>query len=225
MIAYFDLDKTFIDGSSGTAWLRSEIRSGSLKWWDVLLGFVWLTLYHVFGVHVGEPMRAAVRRLAGRRAKDFQMMAERVYTSSVRGRARRGALEALAEHRSKGHKVFLLSSSLNFIVDRVAEEYGFDGALSTQLEVGEDGLLTGNIVEPLCFGEGKVERAESHLAEFGLGLRDCVFYSDSLSDLPLLVAAGLGVAVNPDVRLAGRARRLGVPVVDWGSAVLPPKEP
>ncbi len=222
MVAYFDLDKTFIEGSSGTAWLKAEFRSGALGWWDALLGVVWLTLYHVLGVNVGSPMRLAVRRLAGRSSEALDATAEQVYRDAVQGRARRGALEALAKHRAQGDQVYLLSSSLNLIVDRVAREYGFDGALSTELAVDQEGVLTGAIIEPLCFGEGKVERARIHLKSLGLDLKDCVFYSDSLSDLPLLEQAAHGTAVNPDIRLARKAAEVGLPVADWGAASLEP---
>ena len=220
MVAYFDLDKTFIDGSSGTAWLRAEFSRGSLGWWDAFLGVIWLTLYHVLGVHVGNPMRVAVKKLAGRSGQDLDKTAEEVYLTAVKGRARKGALEVLAKHRAAGDQVFLLSSSLNLIVDRVAQEHGFDGAISTELLTDERGILTGLLVEPLCFGEGKVERARSHLESLGLDLGDCVFYSDSLSDLPLLQEAGRGVAVNPDVRLARKAAEVGLPVADWGHAAI-----
>ena len=216
MVVYFDLDKTWLDVSSGSAWLRAELKAGNLRWWDLLVGFVWLALYHLLGVHVGDPMRMAVRRLEGRLYSSIEGMAEKVYSESVRGRARPGALAAFARHRAEGHKVFLLSSSLNLIVEKVAQEYGFDGYLATELEVDEQGALTGKIVEPLCFGEGKVTRALAHMAEQGGSLRECVFYSDSASDLPMLEAAGQGVVVNPDVRLCLGARKRGMKVEDWG---------
>ena len=219
MVVYFDLDKTWLDVSSGTAWLRAELRAGNLRWRDLLVGFLWLALYHLLGLHVGDPMRMAVKRLKGREFSTIERMAEKVYAESVRGRARPGALAAFSRHRAEGHKIFLLSSSLNLIVEKVAKEYGFDGYLSTELEVNEHGTLTGQIVEPLCFGEGKVVRARAHVAELGATLADCVFYSDSASDLPMLEAAGEAVVINPDIRLSLGARRKGMKIEDWGRTV------
>ena len=102
----------------------------------------------------------------------------------------------------------------------MAKEYGFDGAIATELVVDEEGLLTGQVEEPLCFSEGKVQRAQRHLRSLGLELGDCVFYSDSLSDLPLLEQAGRATAVNPDIRLARKAAAVGIPIADWGPAQL-----
>jgi len=218
MVAYFDLDKTLLDVSSGSAWLKAEMAAGNLRWWDLMIGFVWLTLYHVFGLHVGDPMRMAVRKLAGRPYSEIVETAESVYSDSVKGRARTGALDALAYHRAQGHRVYLLSSSLDLIVAKVAQEYGFDGYLATELHVDQEMLLTGEIKEPLCFGAGKVLRAAEHVRELGLTLEDSVFYSDSVSDLPMLSAAGRGVAVNPDFRLRRGAKRLGMCIEDWGCA-------
>jgi phosphoserine phosphatase len=52
----------------------------------------------------------------------------------------------------------------------------------------------------------------------GSSLEHAVFYTDSITDLPLLEAVGRPVAVNPDPRLRRLARRRGWPIEDWLSA-------
>ena len=68
----------------------------------------------------------------------------------------------------------------------------------------------------LCFGPGKVVLAERYAATQGSSVRTCAFYSDSLSDLPMLEAAAQPMVVHPDVRLRRLARKRGWRILDWG---------
>jgi phosphoserine phosphatase len=86
------------------------------------------------------------------------------------------------------------------------------GAIGTRGQVA-DGVYTGKLEGPFCYGEGKVE-AITELARWdGLDLAQCYAYSDSHSDLPMLSAVGHPVAVNPDAKLERHARANAWPVV------------
>jgi phosphoserine phosphatase len=76
-----------------------------------------------------------------------------------------------------------------------------------------DGVYTGRLAGPFCYGPGKVV-AMAEIARWdGLDLTQCYAYSDSSSDLPMLEAVGHPVAVNPDGRLERHARSHGWPIV------------
>jgi phosphoserine phosphatase len=88
------------------------------------------------------------------------------------------------------------------------------GGIGTRGEI-VDGVYTGRLAGPFCYGRGKVE-AIAELARWeGLDLAQCYAYSDSASDLPMLEAVGHPVVVNPDGRLERHARRHGWPVVHF----------
>ncbi len=128
-------------------------------------------------------------------------------------------LHLVEQHRDRGEPVFIVSATLQEIVEGIADELGFDGALGTICEV-RDGAYTGHAVRAL-HAENKAtcirELAEKH----GFDLAECTAYSDSHTDLPFLEAVGHPVVVNPDRQLrqiAGereladpRVRRAGVP--------------
>ena len=90
-----------------------------------------------------------------------------------------------------------------------------DHLVTTEFEVGPDGRFTGRPEEPLCLGHGKVVRAERLAKSLGFELKDATFYSDSISDLPLLERVGEPVVVNPDPRLRRTALARGWPVQRW----------
>ena len=113
-------------------------------------------------------------------------------------------------HRQQGHRVVLISASTQFAVQPVAEYLHLD-FLCTQL-IAHDDELTGQVVDPPCYGAGKVVWARRYSAQHGAALRDGYLYTDSHSDQPLLDAVGYPVAVNPDARLKRLARKRGWPI-------------
>jgi phosphoserine phosphatase len=64
----------------------------------------------------------------------------------------------------------------------------------------------------VCYGQGKVVWAERFAAEHDVDLAASYFYTDSISDLPLLERVGHPVVVNPDLRLRRLARKRGWPL-------------
>ena len=67
----------------------------------------------------------------------------------------------------------------------------------------------------MSYGEGKVVLAERLVAEHGLLLDDATFYSDSITDLPLLERVRTPVAINPDARLRRIAKKRGWRIEQW----------
>ena len=78
-----------------------------------------------------------------------------------------------------------------------------------------NGYLTGRYVRPVCYGRGKVTLAARFAHAHGADLRHSFFYTDSYSDLPMLLRVGEPRVVNPDLRLGLLARRKGWPVERW----------
>ena len=120
-------------------------------------------------------------------------------------------LRLVEQHRERGEGVFIVSATLQEIVEAIAEDLGFDGGLGTICEV-RDGRYTGRALRAL-HAEAKAECLREVAARDGLDLAACTAYSDSHTDLPFLEAVGHPVAVNPDRALrgsrpiaAGRAR-------------------
>jgi phosphoserine phosphatase len=65
------------------------------------------------------------------------------------------------------------------------------------------------VVDPVCYGKGKVVWAERFASQFDVDLASSYCYTDSISDLPLLERVAHPVAVNPDRKLKRLARQRG----------------
>jgi putative phosphoserine phosphatase/1-acylglycerol-3-phosphate O-acyltransferase len=108
-------------------------------------------------------------------------------------------------HQARGHTVAIISSATPYQVEPAAADLGIENVLCTLLEV-EDGVFTGNVVRPTCFGQGKVDAAEVLAESVGADLKESFFYSDSTDDQLLLERVGHPVALNPSDKLRAVAR-------------------
>lgn len=214
-IAFFDLDRTLLPVNSAWLWMRYELKRGYLTWRQVAYASGWLTAYHLGMASLDKPLREAVATYTGVPAEELRERTRDFYERDLAGGFRPGGLRAVEEHRAAGDEVVLLTTSSTYLSALVSEELGLDGYLCNAFEEDASGRLTGVAAEPLCYGQGKVAAGADYAAQRGTGLVDCTFYSDSLSDLPMLDAVGHPVVVAPDPRLQRLAQRRGWPQVVW----------
>jgi len=105
----------------------------------------------------------------------------------------------------------IISNATTYAVAPLARYLDVPHVLATQLEVRQ-GLFTGNYIEPLCFRHGKVFWAEKLAEELGEEIGRSTFYTDSITDLPLLERVGTRQVVNPDPKLRSLAKKRGWPI-------------
>jgi phosphoserine phosphatase len=78
-----------------------------------------------------------------------------------------------------------------------------------------DGVYTGELAAPFCYGEGKAEAIKAVAEAEGYDLARSYAYTDSAGDLPMLEIVGHPVAVNPDRALEAIAYHRGWPIVEF----------
>jgi HAD superfamily hydrolase (TIGR01490 family) len=125
------------------------------------------------------------------------------------------SLKLVERHRAAGEPVYIVSATLQEIVQAIADDLGFDGALGTVCEV-ENGVYTGRAVRAL-HAEGKASCVRQLAERESYDLDECTAYSDSHTDLPFLETVGHPVAVNPDRSLRRIAVERGWPVLEFKS--------
>ena len=210
VIAFFDMDYTVLDTSSGLLYVKYLRNKGQIsRRWLARAGW-WSLLYKLSLIDMGRVMPKMMVYARGASAEATLADARQWFTDVLAAHLSPAAVAKIHQHQQQGHRAVLISASTQFAVQPVAEHLGLD-FLCTRLEVQAD-RITGNIVTPPCYGAGKVYWARRYAAARGIDLRDCWLYTDSLSDRPLLEAVGRPVAVNPDPRLKRLAIGRGWPV-------------
>jgi HAD superfamily hydrolase (TIGR01490 family) len=214
-VAFFDLDRTLLDCNSATLWVRRQVREGHISRTKAASMGLKIGLYQLGFGHIEDAVVAAIRDLEGQNEEEIRQRTIAFWEEEVAHRVRPGARAVLEAHRELGESLVLLTGSSNYMSDCVLAALGMDDALCTRFEV-QDGLFTGQGV--LCYGDTKRVAAEAYLADKDIPLSACAFYTDSYTDLPVMLEVERPVAVHPDPRLKRHARREGWPIADWGVA-------
>jgi len=222
--AFFDLDRTLIDVNSALLYAKHEFRNRRISVWMVLKTAFWSLLYHLSILNMEDAYKHAARHYIGEDDDTLEKLSSRWFQTEVAHRLQPGAQLALAHHRERGEPLVLLSNTSCYVARAAISEYGLDDWLANQFPLDDSGRLTGALVSPLCYGEGKVTHAERWAQENDIDLETSTFYTDSLSDLPMLERVGNPRIVNPDPRLRRLARRRKWPILDWSKKNAASKE-
>lgn len=140
------------------------------------------------------------------------------------------ALERISSHSAQGHRVFLVSGTLEPLASvaeqRLTRELGPQGAsaiCATRAEIC-DRRFTGRIVGEHMSCEAKARALRELADRHGLALRLSYAYGDSIKDAAMLDAVGHPRAVNPSWRLADLALSRGWEICAWRDALPPNAE-
>jgi HAD superfamily hydrolase (TIGR01490 family) len=214
--AFFDLDRTLLRRSSALALAGSFRERGLISRWQMLRAAGWQLLFVARGASHEAVQRAAedgLRVLAGYTPDELRELVAEAMEPVLRPLVYAEPLRLVEEHHARAEPVYIVSATLQEIVDAIAEDLGFDGALGTICEV-VDGRYTGRAVRAL-HAEAKAECLREVAGREGFDLAECTAYSDSHTDLPFLEAVGHPVAVNPDRALRRIAAERSWPVLEF----------
>ena len=106
-----------------------------------------------------------------------------------------GAREVVDFLKDKGCRVIILSSGLDVLAGRVADELGITEHYSNKLVVAKDGILTGRD-EYLVPISAKGEVLEKIQASCGIGPDDTIAIGDGSTDIPMFQRAAVSFAIN-----------------------------
>jgi putative phosphoserine phosphatase/1-acylglycerol-3-phosphate O-acyltransferase len=209
--AFFDMDKTLIAENSGSLYMRHRRQLGEVGGMELLRGLGSYLQYKVGLLDIESWVRSMSLEFRGQRESELEAAAERWVDAMVAEQIYPEARELVADHLARGHVVAIVSGATRYVVAPIAQKLGIEHALCTRLEV-ENGELTGNVVEPVCFEEGKIYWLERFVVEQGISLAKSWFYTDSVTDLPVLDLVGHPVCTNPDHLLYRVAKKRSWPV-------------
>lgn len=209
--AFFDVDKTILSHNSGALYMRALYDRGEVEWPELLSNLGSYLRYKLDLLDIERWTEQMLQRFEGKSEKSLIQEAEAWFAEYVRPTIYKEALELVRGHREAGHVVALVSGATRYVSQPLADYLGVAHVMHTQLEV-RDGRFTGRVIEPICFGEGKIYWLQQWIEREGIDLARSHFYTDSVTDLPLLELVGHPQVVNPDLLLYGHAIRRRWPI-------------
>jgi HAD superfamily hydrolase (TIGR01490 family) len=216
-LALFDMDQTLVNVNTAARLVRWRHRHGRNSAADVLRVAYWLAKYKFGLLDAPRIAERVMNQLRNYPEAELQYDCVEWYRAEGRKYIVPEARRALERHRSDGAVLAVVTSATRYAVEPLAMDLCIPYVLCTDLEVDVLGRFTGRIIEPLCYGIGKVTRATQWAKSIGHSLAEAYFYTDSITDAPLLGSVAYPVAVNPDPRLRRLAQTKGWKIENWRS--------
>jgi HAD superfamily hydrolase (TIGR01490 family) len=209
--AFFDLDKTLMQGSSAYQFGRAAYRAGLLGRRQLLADAIANIQFRLRGATDADSLALRERiaaSLEGKRVVDLERLGVEVL-GLILPRIYPQMLALAHEHQDAGRRAYIVTAASQELADILAHVMALDGAVGSGISEVVDGVYTGRPTGVFVYRSGKATAIEELAAREGIDLSESYAYSDSESDLPMLEAVGHPVAVNPDMTLARIARERG----------------
>jgi putative phosphoserine phosphatase / 1-acylglycerol-3-phosphate O-acyltransferase len=210
--AFFDLDRTLINGFSAKDFVKTRLMSGKFSSKEIISQFTGVLSYASGNGNFASLAGISAKGVKGVDEQVFIDVGEEVYQKSLANAIFPEARALVAAHFAMGHTVAIVSAATPYQVEPVARDLGVDIVKCTRMEV-ENGKFTGNIIEPACWGEGKAHAGRELAQSHDLDMQKSYFYTDSAEDLPLLEIVGNPRPINPDTKLSTLAFQNDWPIL------------
>jgi HAD superfamily hydrolase (TIGR01490 family) len=215
-LALFDLDNTLLAGDSDYEWGQFLIDRGVLDRESYeAQNRAYYDQYLAGTLDIHEFLGFALRPLAAHQPAELERWHAEFMAARIRPMIGAPARELVRKHRDAGDLCAIITATNSFVTRPIAHEFGVEHPIATEPEK-RNGRFTGKVAGIPCFREGKVKRLDEWLSGRGKRLAEfseSTLYSDSHNDLALLERMTRPVAVDPDEKLSGEARRRGWSVI------------
>ncbi len=116
-----------------------------------------------------------------------------------------GGLELIATMKARGHYTALVSGGFTVFTAPISARLGFhENRANILLE--KDGILTGEVAEPILGKQAKVDALVDIAARLGIDTHEAIAVGDGANDLGMLELAGSGVALHAKPSVAAQAK-------------------
>ena len=209
--AFFDVDGTLIAHNSARLYMQHLRETGQARRRDLARTFYYVCRYKLGMLDVERAVTVSLDFILSRDEAAVRADCDTWYEGTIRSYLYPAMAATVETHRRAGHVPVILTSATRYLAEPLAADLKIEHMLVTQLLVA-DGRFTGEAVRPVCYGDGKIFWAERLAGTLGLDLARSYFYTDSVTDLPVLERVGEPRIVNPDPRLGRVAASRGWPI-------------
>ena len=213
--ALFDMDRTLLRKETASLYVRYQVAIGEASLRDLAKTLYWVAKYTLGLLDAEKVATEALLDLRGQSETAMAARCDDWFRGWVEPHITDGGRVAVRRHQAAGDLCAIVTGASPYAAWPLARQLGIEHVVSSVVEVDGQGLFTGRPERPLAFAEGKVVRAERLAERLGFRLADAIFYSDSVSDLPLLERVAVPVAVSPDPRLRRVALARGWRIEVW----------
>lgn len=201
----FDIDHTLIKGATGIYFIKEGLKRNYFSIFELLRIPIVLFKYRL-GFLKGSIVEKEIPFMKGLTRELLEELGKGGFNNYGIRKIFNQADKLVKELQNRGEKVIFATSSFDYSVKPVADYFGVEDVISSAFEFA-DGTCTGYIEGRQAFGDSKRDKVLKYLEENKLDIQNCIFYSDSHHDIPLLDIVGHPIVVNPDRKLRKKAKK------------------
>jgi len=221
-LAIFDLDYTLTKSGTWGRFVWQVIKGRPWLWLPFLTAAVRAQMRYKKGLIPRVQVKETMIKwcMVGKSLEEMLAHAARFAEKDVRTGMRPGAIRALEAHKTAGDEIIIISAAADIIVAEIAKRLDVKYFLASEMGWDNQGRLKIEFASPNCYGEEKCVRYDAFLdahPELAGKITETVMYSDSHSDLPLMLKCDEAVAVHPSRKLRELANQYNFTIVDWNS--------
>lgn len=201
-IAFFDFCDTLVSFQTADAYVDFVRKAEGKFYMKCLNSFMIIlckvrviAIFNKFfpGAAIGK--RIKLLQLRGLTFDKLDNLAASYYREMIRPNLVKPSIAEMKSLTQLDYEVCLVSAGYNIYLKYFASEYQIKHIISSEISFNNNrcrGILTGKD----CITHEKVRKIKSYFKDDNINLGDCISYSDSMSDLPMLLLTGKGVVVS-----------------------------
>ena len=206
----FDLDDTLLSGDCEREWITFLTSKGLMN--DSSAELDRFDLDYRKGILDFEEYSTFVQKpIMGLTREELDNLIEEFIQKNIHDLTDNLTKDLLNE-ASSADKVLIASGSHDFLVKGFADFFKIDSSIGTPVEL-KNNIFSGQLSGEPTFGDGKVRAVEKWCNSNDVEIKDSIFYSDSINDLPMFEVCGVPIAVNPDEKLKKIAKERAFKVI------------
>ena len=201
----FDIDHTLLKGATGIYFIREGLKRKYFSIFQLLKIPIVLLKYRM-GFLKGSIVEREIPFMKGLTRELVEDLGIGGFKNYGSNSIFKEASRIIKKLQDEKEKIIFATSSFDYSVAPVAEYFGIKDVIASAFEFS-DGTCTGYIEGRQAFGDSKRDKVMEYAKTNNIDLKDCIFYSDSHHDIPLLEVVGKPIVVNPDRKLRIRAHK------------------
>ena len=199
-LVVFDLDRTIVSDNCSFHFCKYLVAKKVLPLSSLFYSLLYSIKHTFFGMPLKELHESVFKRLLrGKSLEEIASHVEPFLQDYLPSRLYPPVFARLRLAQHLGHYTLILSNSPSFLVEKVAQLLGVNDWRSSHYATDREHHLSH--IASVMQGEEKAECVKETAEKLGVSKDKITAYSDSYWDLPLLLSAGMPVAVNPDRKL------------------------
>ncbi|MFA5303550.1 MAG: HAD-IB family hydrolase [Candidatus Nanoarchaeia archaeon] len=213
--AFFDLDDTIIKGNSGLRYIRFLYENKIIK---ANKSTILPSLKLAYSYFKGDYRQAVdqadnLMALAFKGAnKNETLRAAELFVLTDIKNLKEAIVKRINWHKSKGHKLVLLSASPDDVVKKFGKILGFDYIRGSLFKL-KNNVYTGELITPSMIGSERASVVKKIAKKLNIDLKQSYAYGNCINDLEVLNLVGNPFAVNPNKYLSPIARKKGFKIL------------